>query len=73
MSWNIVSVCVKILKFTTYCAQMCNLRLHRIYKSVFINHVLCREHVIMDPEHLLLIWKNSLPVLKAAFGMSTAG
>lgn len=52
---------------------MCNLRLHRIYKSVFINHVLCGEHVIMDPEHLLLIWKNSLPVLKAAFGMSTAG
>ena len=72
MSWNIVSVCVKIRKFTTYCAQMCNLRLHRIYKSVFINHALC-EHVIMDPEHLLLIWKNSFPVLKAAFGMSIAG
>lgn len=28
------------------------------------------EHVIMDLEHLLLIWKNILPVVKPAFEMS---
>lgn len=52
---------------------MWNIDLQRIYKSVFINHMLNGEHVTMDLRHLLLIWKNSRLVLKPLFRMSTAG
>ena len=41
-----------------YCAETCHLCVHRIYKSVCINHLLYDEHGIMDPEHLLLICKE---------------
>lgn len=73
MLWDIVLVCVRTCKDTVYCAEMCHLCFHRIYKSPCINHLLYDEDGIMDLEHLLLIWKSSLPVLKPAFRLSLAG
>lgn len=44
-----------------------------IYIELINLHALYPEHVIRGLEHLSLIWISSIPVLKPAFGMSTAG